>query len=181
MFRVLLLARDSDTALRLCVYLSLLWGPSGTEGALASVPSPSLSHCPFLSISPTSDTPGAQSTAVFLCMSSSSTPTLTPSSLPPFLRQESCIIQGLSWLLVVCPSPFPFHLLHAPHSPISCRSSLLGFLLLFVPYLPHTLSYLLIPFFPALLSSLSYLQVMKDHEGIASTSNTGIQMQKHLH
>ena len=113
----------------------------------------------------------------------SSTPTLTPSSLPPFLRQEPCIIQGLSWLLVACPSPFPFHLLHAPHSPISCRSSLLGFLLLFVLYLPHTLSYLLIPFFPALLSSLSYLQVMKDHslEGIASTSNTGIQMQKHLH
>lgn len=220
MFRVLILARDSDTALRLCVYLSLLWGPSGTEGALASaegpgpwgskvsvqvgrfgqvrrafsgchltpglsrpVPSPSLSHCPFLSISPTSDTPGAQSTAVFLCMSSSSTPTLTPSSLPPFLRQEPCIIQGLSWLLVACPSPFPFHLLHAPHSPISCRSSPLGFLLLFVLYLPHTLSYLLIPFFPALLSSLSYLQVMKDHslEGIASTSNTGIQMQKHLH
>lgn len=30
MFRVLILARDSDTALPLCVYLSLLWGPSGT-------------------------------------------------------------------------------------------------------------------------------------------------------
>ena len=41
MFRTLILARDSDTALRLCVYLPLLWGPSGTEpGALASVEGP---------------------------------------------------------------------------------------------------------------------------------------------
>ena len=134
---------------------------------------PSLSHCPFLLISFTSDTPDPQTTAVFLCMSLSSTPTLTPSLLPPFLRQEPCIVQGLSWLLVACPSPLPFHLLHAPHSPIFCRSSLLGFLLLFVLCLPHTLSHLLIPFFPALLSSLPHFQVVKDHslEGIASTSN----------
>ena len=41
MFRTLILARDSDTASRLCVYLPLLWGPSGTEpGALASVEGP---------------------------------------------------------------------------------------------------------------------------------------------
>ena len=99
-------------------------------------------------------------------------PTLTPSSLPPFLRQEPCTILGLSWLLVACPSPLPFHL-QAPHSPILCRSSLLGFFLLFVLCLPHTLSHLLIPFFPALLSSLPHLHVVKDHslEGIASTSN----------
>ena len=90
--------------------------------------------------------------------------------------------QGLSWLLVSWPSPLPFHLLHAPHSPTFCRSSLLGFLLPFVLYLPHTLSHLLIPFFPALFSPPPHLQGVKDHslKGIASTSNARIQMQKRL-
>ena len=111
-FRALILARDGDTASRLCVYFSLLWGPSATEpGALASVEgpgpggskvsvqvgqfgqvrrafsgchlTPGLSQCcpfslplslPLLSISSTSDTPDPQSTAVFLCVSLSSTP-----------------------------------------------------------------------------------------------------------
>ena len=152
------------------------------QGSLSPASSPSLSHCPFLSVSSTADSPDPQSTAEFSRVSSSSTPTLTPSSLLSSLGQEPSVIQGLSWLLGPCPSPLPFHLLHAPHSPTFCRSSLLGFLLPFVLYLPYTLSHLLIPFLPALFSPPPHLQGVKDHslKGIASTSNCRIQMQKRL-
>lgn len=173
MFRVLILARDSDTALPLCVYLSLLWGPSGTgfcrgarargiqgqcPGGLVRSGQEGLFRLPF------------DSRAVSSC------PFSLPLSLPlplyfSHFRHSGFSVHGsfLMYVLVlhthsdpflaaaISPAgtlhhprtilapcrvsfPFPFHLLHAPHSPISCRSSLLGFLLLFVLYLPHTLS-----------------------------------------
>ena len=65
-------------------FLAAIW----LQGSLSPASSPSLSHCPFLSISSTADSPDPQSTAEFLRVSSSSTPTLTLSSLLSSLRQE---------------------------------------------------------------------------------------------